>query len=391
MAESRSPVVAISLAIALLCAGWAIYATKHAGQGSGSSMPAAMSAGGTANTKPAASVSSATGSATPVVTAAVRSEALARELRALGTARANEAVEITSKLSNVVTAVRFTDGQKVSRGQVLVQLDSAQARADLSVAQAALTDSTSQYNRARELLATQLVSRSQFEQLEATRNANEARVAAARARLEDTVIRAPFSGRVGLRRVSLGSLINPGTVITTLDDLGAMKVDFDVPENNLATLRAGLPLIAVSNAYPARRFVGTVESIDSRIDPATRSITVRGILPNPDGLLKPGMFLTIELTRDQRDALVIPEEALVPEQDRQYVYVVQDGRSLRREVRIGQRRPGSVEIVQGLKQGERVIVEGTVKVRDGVAVREVAAVKPDDASLPAVRPAVTAG
>jgi membrane fusion protein (multidrug efflux system) len=318
----------------------------------------------------------------------VHSESLARELRALGTARANEAVEITSKLSNIVTAIRFADGQKVAKGQVLVELDSAQARADLSVAVAALTESTSQYNRAKELLSTQVVSRSQYDQLEATKTANGARVAAARAKLEDTVIRAPFSGRVGLRRISLGSLINPGAVITTLDDLGTMKVDFDVPENSLPLLRTGLPITAMSSAFPDRHFVGTVASIDSRIDPTTRSVTVRGVVPNPDGLLKPGMFLTIELTRDQRTALVIPEEALVPEQDKQFVYVVQNGKSLRREVRIGQRRPGSVEIVQGLALGERVVVEGTVKVRDGGAVRDSAAAA--GAGPAAANPAVAA-
>lgn len=377
MAESRSLVTTISIAVAIVSAGWAIYATKHADKSAGAAA-AAPPAGGSANRAAAGTAGGKPGAAqsgaqpTPVLSAAARSESLARELRALGTARANEAVEITSKLSNIVTAVRFTDGQRVSRGQVLVQLDSAQARADLSVATAALTESIGQYNRSRELLATQVVSKSQYEQLEATKNANAARVDAARAKLEDTLIRAPFGGRVGLRRVSVGSLINPGTVITTLDDLGAMKVDFAVPETSLGLLREGLPIAAQSSAWPDKRFVGKVASIDSRIDPTTRSVTVRGVVPNPDGLLKPGMFLTIELTRDQREALVIPEEALVPEQDKQYVYVVQNAKSLRREVRIGQRRPGSVEIVEGLKAGERVVVEGTVKVRDGGAVRDQA-------------------
>ena len=408
MAETRSSITPVAIVIAILCAGWAIYATKHAdkggnfapsaaqvGPGQGLAAPAAAGSGanvgpgagpggsGNTGTPAGAGRPGGGGAQTPVVTAIVRSEAMVRELRALGTARANEAVEITSRLSNIVTAVRFTDGQTVSRGAVLVQLDSAQARADLSVATAALTESNSQYQRSRELLATQLLSKSQFEQIEATRNANAARVDAARAKLEDTVIRAPFSGRVGLRRVSVGSLINPGTVITTLDDLGAMKVDFAVPETSLGMLRDGLPLVAQSSAYPDKRFVGKVASIDSRIDPTTRSVTVRGVVPNPEGMLKPGMFLTIELTRDQRQALVIPEEALVPEQDKQFVFVVQDNKSLRREVRIGQRRPGSVEIVEGLKAGERVVVEGTVKVRDGGAVREQAGESRSGETMPA--------
>lgn len=376
MAEQRNFVTTLSIAVAILCAGWAIYVTKHADKSipalptTPAAAPQASSAASGAASGPAPGAST---QSIPVLTAMARTEALARELRALGTAHANESVEITSKLSNIVTAVHFADGQRVVRGQVLVQLDSAQARADLLVAQAALTESTSQYNRSRELLATQVVSKSQFDQLEATKVANAARLDAARARLEDTVIRAPFSGRVGLRRASLGSLVNPGTPITTLDDLGAMKVDFAVPENSLSMLRSGLPVVAQSNAYPGKNFVGKVDSIDSRIDPTTRAVTVRAVVPNPDGLLKPGMFLTIALTRDQRQALVIPEEALVPEQDKQYVFVVENGRALRREVQIGQRRPGSVEVVAGIKVGDRVVVEGTVKVRDGGPVHDLAA------------------
>lgn len=313
---------------------------------------------------------------TPVVSIEVREQQLAREFAALGTSRANEAVEITSKASNLVTAVRFRDGQRVQRGQVLVELDSAQVRADLAAAQAALTESRSQFERSRELLPTQALSKSQFDQIEATLKANEARVASARARLEDTVIRAPFSGRVGLRRISVGSLISPGTVITTLDDSSLIKVDFAVPEVNLSQLREGLSLTATSTAYPGRRFSGRVTSVDSRVDPVSRSVLVRAEVPNPENLLKPGMFLNVEIVRDQRNALVVPEEALVPEQDRQYVFVVDAGRAQRREVRIGARRPGSVEILSGLERGERVIVEGTVKVREGGAVRDLAMAGP---------------
>jgi membrane fusion protein (multidrug efflux system) len=272
--------------------------------------------------------------------------------------------------------VRFTDGQSVARGAVLVELDSAQARADLAAAAAELTESVSQYNRARELFATQLVSRSQFEQLEATKLANAARVAAARARLEDTQIRAPFDGRVGLRRISVGSLISPGTVITTLDDTSVIKLDFAVPENTLAMLREGLEISATTSAYPERRFSGTVQSIDSRVDATTRAVTLRALIPNPDGALKPGMFMNVELTKDQRTAVVIPEEALVPEQNKQFVFVIDGEHARKREVTIGARRPGSVEVVAGLAAGERIIVEGTVKIRDGGEVRDLAAVSP---------------
>jgi membrane fusion protein (multidrug efflux system) len=310
---------------------------------------------------------------TPVVTAPVRSALLTRELSAVGTAQANEAVTITSKTSNIVSRVRFADGQQVQQGDILVELDSAQARADLAVAQAALTESTSQYRRSKELLNTQAVSKSQYDQLAATMQANEARLAAARARLEDTVIRAPFSGRVGLRKVSVGSLISPGAQITTLDDTSTIKLDFSVPENVVASLRAGLTVKARSNAYPGRVFTGRVSSIDSRIDPTSRSVAVRALVPNSDGALRPGLFMTVELESESRTALVIPEEALVPEKSSQYVFIVRDGVASKREVTIGARQPGSVEVLAGLAAGERVIVEGTIKARDGGPVRDSAA------------------
>ncbi|MCU0758773.1 MAG: efflux RND transporter periplasmic adaptor subunit [Steroidobacteraceae bacterium] len=416
MSQSRSLVTPIAVAVAIVCAGWAIYATKHAGSApaggfgppgmggppgvggppgmggragaagpagkpgaaGGASRPGAGGAAGPGRPGggPPGGGGPGSGMPTPVVSIAVREQPLASELQALGTARANESVEVSSKTSNVVTAVRFRDGQRVQRGQVLVELDSAQARADLAAAQAALTDSSSQLTRSRELLPTQALSKSQFDQVVATQKADEARVAAARARLEDTVIRAPFSGRVGLRRISVGSLINPGTVITTLDDSSVMKVDFAVPEVNLSQLREGLSLTATSTAWPGRRFSGRVTSVDSRIDPVSRSVVVRAEVPNPEALLKPGMFLNVEIVRDRRTALVVPEEALVPEQDRQYVFVVDGGTAQRREVRIGARSPGSVEILAGLAAGERVIVEGTVKVREGGAVRDLAMAGP---------------
>jgi membrane fusion protein (multidrug efflux system) len=354
MSEKRSLATPISIAVAVICAAWAIYATQHKAA-PGATAPQAA---GARSSAPAF-----------VTLAPVRSERISQKLEALGNARANESVDISTKISNIVTAVTFRDGERVKRGHVLVQLDNAQARADVAAAQAAVTESESLYNRSRELLDTQALSKSSFDQLEATLKANRARLGAASARLEDTVIRAPFSGRVGLRRVSVGTLISPGDVITTLDDTSVIKLDFAVPENFLASLREGLTIRATAPAFPGRTFAGSVSSIDSRVDIATRSVTVRALLANEDGALKPGMFLNVSLANDEREALVIPEEALTPEAERQYVFVVTDGKVSRREVRIGGRRPGSVEILAGVVAGERVIVEGTQKVRDGAMVR----------------------
>ncbi len=308
-----------------------------------------------------------------VVTAPVVEKQVAVEVEALGTARANEAVEITSKSANTVIAVRFEEGQLVRRGQLLVELDGAQARADLAAAQAALAESRSAFARSRDLFAQQALSQAQLETIEATLLANEARVAAAAARVSDTQVRAPFDGRVGLRRVSVGALVSPGMVITTLDDTSTMKVDFDVPEVFLAMLNPGLKVVAKSVAYPDAAFAGEVESVDSRVDPVTRTIKVRARLPNRDGHLRAGMFLTVRVSREPLPGLMVPEQALVPERGKTYVFVLADGKIARREVVIGRRAPGEVEIASGVAAGDRVVIEGTQKVRDGSAAHELQA------------------
>jgi membrane fusion protein (multidrug efflux system) len=376
MADSRTIITSASLVVALACAAWAIYASKHvpvpgvggAGPGGFAARSGGAPGGGAPGGRPGGTPGS--GPVVAVVTAEATVAPIQVGIEAIGTANANEAVSITSKTSNIVTAIHFSDGQQVKAGQVLLELDRAQSSADLAAATADYNDSVSQFNRSRELLATQALSKAQYEQLEATMKANEARVAAARSRVDDTYIRAPFTGHVGLRRVSLGSLISPGTVITTLDDTRTIKVDFSVPDVYVGQVREGQKIAARTTAYTGRSFRGEVVSIDSRIDPSTRSVTVRGHVPNLDAALKPGMFLTVELAKERRDALLVPEEALVPEQAKQFVYVVTAGKVAKREIQIGVREPGRVEVTQGLAAGEHVVIEGTLKLRDGVAVRE---------------------
>src|SRR5690606_26508279 len=205
-----------------------------------------------------------------VVTAVATVKPMGVEIEAVGTTRANESVEVTSKASNVITAIRFAEGAEVSRGDILVELDDAEAQAELAEARAALADSETQYRRSRELFASQALSQAQLDQLEAALKANQARVAAAEARLADTVIRAAFDGRTGFRRVSVGSFVSPGSVITTLDDTSIIKLDFTVPETYLYVLRRGLPVTASTSGLPGRTFDGEVTTIDSRVDPVTR-------------------------------------------------------------------------------------------------------------------------
>ena len=303
----------------------------------------------------------------PVAVVAVEAieRQLVDEVEALGTTRAREAVQVTPRISSVITEIRFDEGDTVAAGEVLVELDNAEERAALGEAEARVIDSRAQFRRARELLATNTVSESQVQQLEATMNADEARLRAAEARFEQTLVRAPFAGRIGLRQVSPGSLVSPGTVITTLDDLSRMRLDFTVPETFLGLLEPGLEISAESAAFEGRVFNGRVSTIDTRVDPVTRAVTIRAELPNDDGLLKPGMFLTVRLAGQTRARVVIPEAALVPEGARQHVFLVRDERSWRTPVVVGRRLVGEVEILDGVKAGDTVVVEGTQKVANG--------------------------
>ena len=292
-----------------------------------------------------------------VSTAEMKSFPLSAE--ALGNARANESVEIRPEITAAIVEILFEEGQEVTRGDVLVRLQSSEP----------LVDSESQYRRSQELFRTRVVSESQLEQLEAQRDADLAAVNAAQARLDHTVIRAPFAGRLGLRRVSLGSVVGPSTIITTLDDTSSIKLDFNVPEVFLSRLAPGLTVTAHSAAWPDESFKGVVTAIDTRVDPVSRTITVRALMPNTDNRLRAGMFLTVTVLKEDVESLLIPEQAIVPERSNQYVFVVgPDNTVERRVVETGRRRPGEVEITEGLEPGERVITEGTQKVRPGQKV-----------------------
>lgn len=305
-----------------------------------------------------------------VLTTAVVTRTVGTQLEAIGTALAYESVQVTSKVTNTVKAIRFEEGSRVRRGAVLVELDDAEAQAEVHEAEAALANTENQYRRSRELHAQQALSQSDLDTIEANLKANRARLAAARARLADTVIRAGFDGQTGFRRVSVGALVTPGTVITTLDDTSVIKLNFTVPESELYLLQKGLPVTATTAGLPGREFKGTITQLDSRVDPVSRSIAVRAELPNPDGALRPGMFMTVRLSGRETLSRVIPEAALMPQRGETYVFVVRDGVVEQRRVQIGRRRPGEVEILSGLDEGERVVVEGTQHVTPGATVSE---------------------
>jgi membrane fusion protein (multidrug efflux system) len=171
-----------------------------------------------------------------------------------------------------------------------------------------------------------------------------------------------------LRRVSPGGYVSNSTIITTLDDVSTIKLDFSVPETFLTAVSEGMAIIAHSLVYPGRVFNGTVTSIDTRLDPVSRAVQIRAIIANDDDTLKPGMFMTVDLQRDLGDVLLAPEQAIVPEGSQQFVFVVNDGIVEKRLVTLGRRIPGFVVIVDGLVTGNYVVSEGTQKLRDGTKI-----------------------
>ncbi|MDH3533613.1 MAG: efflux RND transporter periplasmic adaptor subunit [Gammaproteobacteria bacterium] len=311
------------------------------------------------------------GGAVKVVTQQVELRPMIDEIQALGTARAFESVDIQPRISSLIERIAFEEGQLVDAGELLIELENSEIVAGLALAEASLSESRSLYNRSKSLADTNAISASSLEQLMAQVQVNEAQVEAARARLDNTIIRAPFAGRVGLRRVSPGSFVNNSTVITTLDDVSRIKLDFSVPEAFLTAVSEGMNILATSLVYPDRVFKGVVASVDTRVDAISRAVQVRAIIPNDDGALKPGMFMTVGLQRDRGEVVMAPEQSIVPEGTQQFVFVVADGVAAKRAVQLGRRIPGFVAIDAGLDAGEAVITEGTHKVRDGTPVESI--------------------
>lgn len=304
-----------------------------------------------------------------VTVATVSTAPFSDALQALGTVRARESVTVTAKVSEVVQRVHFDSGQRVAAGAPLVTLSGQAQQAALAEAQAAANEAEQLLARQQELVGRQLIARATLDTQRATRDAARARVAQVRAQLADRVVRAPFAGVLGIRQVSPGALVTPGTPIATLDALDEVYVDFPVPEAQLARLDPGQRLTAASTTYPGTTFSGRVQTVDARVDAGTRAVTVRGRFPNPDGRLRPGMLLQVLLLEAERPAIRVPELAVVQVGQESFVYRVAAGDTVERaHVRVGVRRDGLAEIVEGLKAGDRIVVDGTGKLRPGAKI-----------------------
>lgn len=309
----------------------------------------------------------------PVIVKPVEKVDFSDRIEALGTLRANESVNLTATESERVIYLGFEDGQRVKKGDLLLRLSSSEEEALLNEAKATADEAGLQFDRARQLAARGAAATAQLDEARRIYDTAKARVVAIESRLANLVVHAPFDGVVGLRNISIGAVLQPGDSITTLDDDSKMLLDFSVPSTFLPVLRPGLPIQAKAAGYEQKVFQGSIRSISSRIDPATRSVTVRAEIPNEERLLKPGLLMSVELKSNPRQALLVNEEAILPVGDRNFVLLVEQGDSSpvvrRREVRLGARVPGRVEILDGLSEGDQVVTHGTLRVVDGSAVK----------------------
>lgn len=307
-----------------------------------------------------------------VAAAAVADMSFSDVVEALGTARAAESVTLTSKATDIISRVAFESGDVVAADQVLVEFAAAEESADLREVREAFAETEREYARFKDLAERGVASKQRIDELASAVERAHARMRSVEARLADRIIRAPFPGVVGLRNASKGMLVRPGDPIATLDDISVIKVDFTVPEVFLGVLKQGQPLSVASAAYPDETFAGDIADIDSRVDPVTRAATVRAEIANADGRLRPGMLMLVDVRRNIRTSPAVPELAVLREGETAFVYVIEEAKgglvAGKRIVKTGARRDGKLEVVDGLKTGERVISEGVHRVRPGQPV-----------------------
>ena len=311
-------------------------------------------------------------------------------VEALGTAQANESVTLTAKVTESVRRVNFEDGDYVEAGDVLIELTNQEEEALLAEARANLDDAESQLRRHEDLSSRGLAAASELDVARSRAGAMRARLNSIVARMRDRLILAPFSGMLGFRQVSPGTMLSPNTPITSIDDISVIKLDFTVPESVIGSMTPGAKIVAKSVSFPGRDFEGVVRTVGSRVDPVTRAITVRAHIENADRALRPGMLLTVEVVTGDRMALVVPEGAVFQVQNRAYVYRADGDVARQQQIDVGDRRFGVVEVLGGLADGDLIVVEGIVKLRDGARMRYDAKDAAVSESEPAPEPVVTA-
>lgn len=305
----------------------------------------------------------------PVKAVQLTSSSYTDSIFALGNGEAKESIEVTAATSDYVSAIHFDDNKAVKQGDLLLTLEDEEEQAKLKELKATLFEQKRQLARLLDLAKEKATSQSLVDEQRAKVQVSLAQIEVAKTQLKQLSIRAPFSGVLGLRQVSLGSYLTPGTIVTTLDDITVIKVAFEVPEKHLSDLKISQKVSVTTDAYPAQEFTGKLTSIDYRVNPITRSIQLRAEIDNTDYKLRPGMLLNIEITKSVSNALLLPESAVIPQQDKQFVFRIKADSTVEKiSVTTGRRQPGVVEIIAGLNEGDRIVTEGTLRLTQGSTV-----------------------
>ena len=316
----------------------------------------------------------------------VATVSMPQTITAVGSLRSDESVTLRPEVAGRISAIGFQEGQRVAKGSLLVQLDTAVPEAEVQQARANMTLARSKYERAVDLAKSNFISSQAKDEADNNQRVAAAALQLAEAKLAKMQIRAPFSGIIGLRSVSIGDYVKEGADLVNLESIDPLKVDFRVPEVYMRQVTVGQPLQVQLDALPGKTFEGRVLAVNPLIDAAGRAVVIRAVVRNPDTSLRPGMFARVRLiTRDAKDALVLPEQALVPQGDQQFVYRVIDNKAVRTTVEVGQRRDARVEVLVGLEAGDIVVTAGQLKLRDGAPVtvaRTDAGTGPAAASVP---------
>ncbi len=304
----------------------------------------------------------------------VQSTRLRSTVRAVGTVLADASALLRAEVPGQIVGLHFKDGQRVAKGERLFSIEATVLEAEAREARATAEQAEAAYNRAKELIVNKLISDTDFDTARANYNVGLARLKSSEARLSKTVIRAPFDGFVGLRRINIGDYATIGQEMVDVVRLDPLRVEFSVPETLLAQLEPGQAVEVSVGAYPNEIFGGAITAVAPQIDVAGHSVTLRAELPNPELKLRPGLFAQVSVTLAVKpDAILVPEQAIWPIGNDKTVYVVEDGKAVRRLVTLGQRQPGQVEILSGLAAGDEVITAGQMKIFDGAAVRTIPA------------------
>ena len=324
----------------------------------------------------------APGGGIAVEASSVKLVRMSQGLTAVGSLRSDESVTIRPEVSGRISEIGFREGQRVAKGTTLIRFNTSVQRAELEQADANLGLSKSRLARSRDLFTKGFISTQARDEAESNFKIAQANYDLSQARLNKLEIKAPFSGIVGLRMVSIGDYVKDGQDIVNLEGVDPLKVDFRIPEIYLKQVAAGQALQITLDAFPNQTFQGNVFAINPLVDANGRSIVIRAVVKNVEARLRPGMFARVRLLfSDDRDSVAVPEQSLIPVGDDHYLFKVVDGRAQRNKVEIGQRRNGQVEILQGLAAGDVVVTAGQLKLRDGVQVKiadAAAAAKADE-------------